>query len=110
MIFNMRKTLLEIIDLSGEKNILQEMNWDKNGNPSNNKNTKMKTKHLKDSVLELHYKGLYNKDICEKLKISPATVSVMIKKYTKGQDVKEGYFNVDELECWIFPSSKNKFG
>lgn len=70
----------------------------------------MKTKHLKDEVLKLHYQGLCNKEICEELNISPATVSVMIKKYTKGLDVKDGYFNVDALECWIFPSSKNKFG
>ena len=30
------KTLLEIIDLTGEENILQTMDWDENGVPINN--------------------------------------------------------------------------
>lgn len=68
-----------------------------------------KTKHLKDDILSLHFNGYCNKDISTQLKISPTTVCVMIKKYAKGSDVKQGCFNVHELDCWIFPSSKNKF-
>jgi len=61
---------------------------------------------LKDKILELHYKKICNKDICKKLNISPSTVSVIITHYTKRTKTKEGYFNIDELECWVFPSSK----
>ena len=61
---------------------------------------------LKDKILELHYKGMCNKDISKQLNISPSTVSVMITHYTKRTKTKEGYFNIDELECWLFPSSK----
>ena len=34
------KTLLEIIDLTGEVNILQTMEWDENGLPIKNENGK----------------------------------------------------------------------
>jgi orotate phosphoribosyltransferase-like protein len=64
---------------------------------------------LKDKVLELHYQGLSNKEICNRLEMSSTTVCVLIKYYTKGNDVKEGCFNVDEHECWIFPATKEKF-
>jgi len=99
----MSKTLLEILDLTGEKNILQEMEWDKKNKPLK-VNTKMKKSELlKDRILSLHNEGMCNKDICKELGTSPATVCVMLKLYKK-EPKKEGYFDVDELDCWIFPS------
>ena len=65
----------------------------------------MKSKeYIKDKVLCLHYEGLSNKDISLALNITLSTVFVMIKKYTKRNKLPNDYFNVDELECWIFPS------
>jgi orotate phosphoribosyltransferase-like protein len=59
---------------------------------------------LKDKVLNLYDKGYSNKEIGLELNISPSVACTIINVYAKNQRYKEGYFNVNELDCWIFPS------
>lgn len=63
-----------------------------------------KKEFLKDKVLKLYNKGYSNKEIGLELNISGSVACTIINIYAKNERFKNGYFNVNELDCWIFPS------
>ena len=66
----------------------------------------MKNKeYLKDKVLNLYNKGYNYKDIAIELNVNPKVACTLISIYSRNKDFKEGFFNVNERECWIFPSA-----
>lgn len=64
----------------------------------------MKNKeYVKDKILDLHYAGLSNKEIAEKLNTKKQNVAVLVSRYAKPQ-IEKDYFNVNDFECWVSPA------
>ena len=61
---------------------------------------------FKDEILNLKKSGFNTKEICQISNKSHSYVSTVLKKYANISNSRQGYFNVDEHNCWIFPSSK----
>ena len=71
----------------------------------------MKKKHPlseedKAKIVRLHLERKSNFEIRQEMGLVNSTVQKYITYYYNQINSKgEGYFNVNELECWIFPSS-----
>ena len=61
---------------------------------------------FKDEILNLKKSGFSTKEICEISNKSQSYVSTILKKYANIANSRQGYFNIDEFDCWILPSSK----
>ena len=66
----------------------------------------MKSPTAKNKIIELYNTGLNAKEIAQVTGYKLSLIRVHINKYDRKATDKNGFFNVNKLECWIFPSSK----
>ena len=66
----------------------------------------MKSNKIKNEIINLYKKGFTSAEICKKTGYNYSLINVYLSKHRRQNVKNDLFFNVNQLECWVFPSSK----
>ena len=60
----------------------------------------------KEKIIRLYERGLSTRRINRMTGYSMSLINVYVSKHNRNSVKAKDLFNVNELDCWVFPSSK----